>query len=117
MDGAHLNLLQAMAHFMESDKINTSPVSYLVYESSMARMERHAKRLTIALVLTIVLLFLSNVIWLYEWTRYDYTTTDSETTSTYTQDGLGTNIIGDSNNVTATSSEDENPNYIENSQK
>lgn len=59
-------------------------VPYIVYESAQARSERLIKRLIIALVLSVVLLFASNVIWVYEWTQYDYT---SETTETVTVDG------------------------------
>lgn len=72
-------------------------VPYIVFESAQARSERTIKRLIIALIVSIVLLFASNAIWVYEWTQYDYT---SETTETvYTQDGEGLNIIGDSNHV------------------
>jgi len=59
-------------------------VPYIVYESAQARSERLIKRLIIAIVLSVVLLFASNVIWVYEWTQYDYT---SETTETVTVDG------------------------------
>jgi len=75
-------------------------VSYLVFESIMARNERHIKRLTIALMVSVILIFLSNAIWLYAWCQYDYT---SEST-TYSQDGQGLNIIGD-NNVTEENNE------------
>ncbi len=74
-------------------------VSYLVFESVSARNERHVKRLIISLVISIVLIFLSNALWLYAWLQYDYSSTESTTTTTYTQDSSGINIIGDSNNV------------------
>ena len=64
-------------------------VPFLVYEGAEARAERHIKRLITALVLVVILLFASNAFWLYEWTQYDYVTTETE----YTQDGTGTNII------------------------
>lgn len=47
-------------------------VPYIVHESVLAREERHIKRLTIALILSILLLFASNMIWLYYWNQYDY---------------------------------------------
>lgn len=72
-------------------------VPYIVYESSMASSERFIKRLIIALIVSITLLFISNLIWLKAWTSYDYTS-ESETT-TYSQDGQGTNIIGSMNEV------------------
>ena len=59
-------------------------VPYIVYESAQARSERHIRRLVIALVIAIVLIFASNAAWLYCWMQYDYT---SETTETITVDG------------------------------
>ena len=51
-------------------------VPYIVYEGEQARNERHIKRLVIALVVTILLLFGSNALWLSAWMQYDYVTTD-----------------------------------------
>ena len=68
-------------------------VPYIVYEGAEARAERHIKRLIVALVLTIVLLFASNAFWLYEWTQYDYSSVE------YSQDGKGANVIGTGNEV------------------
>ena len=73
---------------------NTS-VPYIVYESALARSERHLKRLVIALVIAIVLIFASNAAWLWAWVQYDY----SGEETVYTQDGEGINIIGDENLV------------------
>ncbi len=75
-------------------------VSYFVFESVSARNERHIKRLTISLVISVILIFLSNALWLYAWLQYDYSSSESTTTTTYTQDSSGINIIGDSNDVT-----------------
>ena len=66
-------------------------VPYLVYEGAEARAERHIKRLIVSLVLAVVMLFASNAFWLYEWTQYDYSSTETEVE--YQQDGRGTNII------------------------
>lgn len=73
---------------------NTVP--YIIHEGCLARDERVIKRLVIALILTIVLMFASNGIWLYAWMQYDYEgeTTTKSTTTTTTQDGDGTNIYG-----------------------
>lgn len=81
-------------------------VPYIVYESAQAKNERVVKRLVIALIVAIGLIFASNMAWLYVWSSYEYTGT--ETTTTYTQDGEGTNIIGDSNEVTDESANGEN---------
>lgn len=72
-------------------------VPYIVYESSMARAERHSRRLIIALVISIVFVALSNFAWLWAWMQYDYTS--EETSYDYSQDGQGVNIIGDNNGV------------------
>lgn len=80
-------------------------VSYIVLESEMARNERHVKRLIIALVISIILIFASNALWLYAWLQYDYSSSES-TTTTYTQDSNGINIIGDSNDVTKQDNKD-----------
>ena len=47
-------------------------VPYLVYENTIARFERTVKRLIIVVVILAVLLFASNMAWLYEWNQYDY---------------------------------------------
>lgn len=70
-------------------------VPYIVHESSIARMERQIKRLWIALIVAVCLLFASNAAWLYAWCQYDYSSEET----IYQQDGKGTNIIGDSNEV------------------
>jgi predicted negative regulator of RcsB-dependent stress response len=72
-------------------------IPYIVYESTLAASERHIKRLIIALVICIVLLFVSNAAWLYYESQYDYVSTEESTT--YSQDGEGTNIIGSLNEV------------------
>lgn len=79
-------------------------VPYIVHESSMARMERQIKRLWIALIVSVCLLFASNAAWLYAWCQYDY----SGEETIYQQDGEGTNIIGDSNEVDNYGAESDN---------
>lgn len=72
-------------------------IPYIVYESTLATSERHIKRLIIALVICIALLFISNGLWLYYESQYNYVSTEESTT--YSQDGEGTNIIGSLNEV------------------
>ena len=71
------------------------PVPYIVHESAMARNERTIKRLVIALIIAVVLLFAGNAAWLYAWMQYDYVS--EETITEYQQDGEGLNIIGNDN--------------------
>lgn len=73
-------------------------IPYIVFESAQSRSERHIKRLVVALIISILIGFATNLAWLYVWNQYDY---ESEIiTRTYVQDGEGLNIIGDSNEVT-----------------
>ena len=71
-------------------------IPYIVFESVQTKNDILVRRLVKALVLAIILLFISNAAWLYAWCQYDYSSTET----TYTQDGKGVNIIGDSNDVT-----------------
>lgn len=72
-------------------------IPYIVYESTLATSERHIKRLIIALIICIALLFISNGLWLYYESQFEYVSTAESTT--YSQDGEGTNIIGSLNEV------------------
>lgn len=74
-------------------------IPYIAYEAEQARSERTIKRLIIALILSILLMFASHAIWLYAWCQYDYSSEEA----TYSQDGKGINNInagtqGDINN-------------------
>lgn len=67
------------------------PVPYIVYEHTMAKFERTIKRLIIVIIVAVVMLFASNMAWLYTWNQYDYSevTIDSK-------DGGNANYIGTS---------------------
>lgn len=67
-------------------------VPYAAFESSMSRADRIIKRLVIALIVTIALIFASNIGWLIY-------TNNGNTNSSYTvtQQGNPTSIIGDGN--------------------
>lgn len=69
-------------------------VPYIVHESSMARMERQIKRLWIALIVAIALLFASSVIFTYTWLQYDYASYEA-----ITDDGGDANIIGNDGDI------------------
>ena len=106
---------------MEDFNRDAVSIPYFVHEGDMDRMDRTNKRLIVALVLTIVLMFVTNAIWLYEWMQYDYVAEDEYTSTTYEQDGTGTNIMGnhnevnngtESNNNEETEDEEENPEII-----
>ena len=86
-----------MANCETCKKAQNAPenVPYIVHESSMARMERHIKRLWIAVIVAVCLLFVSNAGWLIYESRFE--------TFYYEQDGKGINNVnlgeqGDLNN-------------------
>lgn len=78
---------------MEENSNTTIP--YLVYESTMARMDRNIKRLIIALVICIIVIFASNAYWLYAWIQYDYS---GEEITVDSSDGIA-NYIGGSGGI------------------
>lgn len=85
------------------DKINTPPVPYIVYDEEQARNERNIKRLVIALIISICLIFATNALWLYCWFQWDYESTETTTTTTQTvdvgaKDGVA-NYIGNSGDI------------------
>lgn len=69
---------------------NNNPVSFIAFEATCTRFDRIIKRLTVALVICILLVFASNAAWLYAWLQYDYSgveETSTTTTETITVDG------------------------------
>lgn len=93
---------------------NNNPVSFIAFEATCTRFDRIIKRLTIALVICILLVFASNAAWLYAWMQYDYSGTE-ETTETVTVDGKegvanyannGGSVVNGSNYSTGEDSKD-----------
>ena len=60
-------------------------IPYIAYESAIASSERQIKRLWIALILCMIMLFVSNGLWLYYESQFE--------TISYAQDGNGINAI------------------------
>jgi hypothetical protein len=73
-------------------------VPYIVHEAAQARSERHIKRLVIALVVAIVLIFASNAAWLWAWMQYDYTSTETIVKQD-SSDGGDANYIGNDGSI------------------
>jgi hypothetical protein len=73
-------------------------VPYIVYEGEQARMERHTKRLVIALIISICLIFASNALWLYSWFQWDYVS--EETTHIVDAENGIANYIGNNGDIT-----------------
>lgn len=74
-------------------------IPYIVHEGIMARNERTMKRLIIALIVAIVLVFISNAVWLYAWSQYDYVSSDSTNVEIDGKDGIA-NYIGNDGDIT-----------------
>ena len=73
-------------------------VPYIVHEGILARDERTIKRLIIALIFTIALLFCSNAAWLYAWNQYEYVDEDSQSITVDGKDGVA-NYIGNDGTI------------------
>lgn len=70
-------------------------VPFIVLESAEARHERIEKRLIIALVIVTILMFVTNALWLYHESLYDYSTEDIELRS----ESGNSNYIGESGDI------------------
>ena len=74
-------------------------ISVAAHEYAMNREDKKHRRLVIALIIALVLMFLGPIIvhfgWLYTWNQYDFVSEES----TIVQDGRGINLIGDENEV------------------
>ena len=77
-----------------TEAIAPENVPYIVHEAAMARNERNVKRLVIAIVTAIALLFASNALWLWAWMQYDY-----ESYEAITDNGGDANIIGNDGDI------------------
>lgn len=71
-------------------------IPYVVYEATVARQERQIKRMWIALIVAVALIFASNAIWLYAWMQYDYS---SEEIIVDAEDNGNANYIGQDGNI------------------
>ena len=83
-----------MSESIDIGKKAPETISYYAHEEEVFRLERHSKRLFIALIICVILLFASNMAWLTYESLYD--------TISYSQDGEGVNNIntGEQGDVT-----------------
>lgn len=66
-------------------------IPYIAFEAEMARHERTVKRLVLALVVAIALIFVSNMGWLWFFNQFEFQT---ETVMFDTEDGGDNSYIG-----------------------
>ena len=71
-------------------------VPYVVHEATVARQERQIKRMWIALIVSIALMFLTNMIWIGVFSSYDYS---SEEIIVDAEDNGNANYIGQDGNI------------------
>ena len=71
-------------------------VPYIVFEGEVSRHERTVKRLLIALVVTIALLFVSNMAWLWFFNQFDF---ESQTVMFDTDEGGDNSYIGNDGEI------------------
>ena len=62
-----------------NENMDEKQIPYIAYEIAQVKFERTEKRLITALVLAIILIAVSNFLWLYAWMQYDYALEDFET--------------------------------------
>ena len=79
---------------MENER-EMAMIPYFVHEGIMVRFERTIKRLIIALIIAVVLMFASNAAWLYSWMQYDYVSEETVTTVDSDGDGIANYTGGD----------------------
>ncbi len=104
ISGNHNNLVSKSkgVTITETQEKAAETVPYIVYESSLAREERHVKRLVIALLATIAALFLTNTGWLWFMSQYEFTEENVELTA----DSGNANYIGENGDIYNGESED-----------
>lgn len=78
-------------------------VPYIVYESAQVRAERTIKRLTVALIISIFLIFVSHAAWLFFISQYEFESYDLSTDGGGNASYIGQD--GDIYNGTSTSTE------------
>lgn len=78
---------------------NKENIPYIVYEATQARSERTIKKLIIALVISIILMFATNAIWLYAWCQYDYSSEETSTVTTVDGKDGTANYIGNNGDI------------------
>ena len=81
-----------------TEKKTPEPVPFVAYELEMARSERNIKRLWIALIVAVALMFASNMAWLCAWMQYDYTS-EEIIVEQDAQDGGNANYIGNDGDI------------------
>lgn len=87
---------------MEHER-DAAVIPYFAHEGMVDRLDRVNRRLLVALIIAVVLLFGSNAYWLHCWMQYDYVDegTQTEIVTTVDSEGEGiANYTGNNGGVT-----------------
>ena len=84
-------------------------VPYVVYRDAIADNRWVVKRLVIALIIAIFILFASNLAWLWVWNQYDFSGDYVETTVDSEGDGIANYTGGNGGVVFGEGNSEENP--------
>lgn len=79
------------------EMVKHEPVPHWAFEGTMARSDSTIKRLIVALIVAIALMFAINIAWIWVFNSYDYSSVTEEQIIEAEQDGEGINIVGGGN--------------------
>lgn len=71
-------------------------IPYIAYDMAQARNERHIKRMIVALIVAVALMFATNIAWIWVWNSYEYSTEEILVDS---YDGGNANYIGNDGDI------------------
>ena len=80
-------------HNTQDRKVENVP--YVVYSDTVANYHWVIKKLVIALIVAVVMVFASNVAWLVAWMQYDYASTETTMESDGSNNKLASYTFGD----------------------
>ena len=83
-------------------------IPFAAHEAEVGRQERQIKRMWIALIVAIALMFFTNMIWVGVFSSYDYSS-EEIIVEQDAQDGGNNNYIGNDGDINNGVSEDNNP--------
>ena len=63
----------------KNENLQDNRVPYIAHESMVSRLERINRRLLYALIVTIVMMFASNLAWLYFFNQFEYSAEETIT--------------------------------------
>ena len=81
------NIQENMQGSIQDNEPITIP--YVVFRDMQTHNRWVVKSLVIGIIICVLLVFLSNAIWLYAWNQYEYTSEETEVVTTVDSEGDG----------------------------